>query len=62
MDLHTTDLTFLSACGSQTVKPSWIDNPGNGTSASAVNQIMGKDQQEELAITRASERMSRVMC
>ena len=48
----------ISACGTQTVKPSWIDNPGKGTSASAVTHIMGKHQQEELVITRARERMA----
>ncbi len=49
---------YISACGSQTVKPSWINNPGKGTSASAVTHVMGKHQQEELAITRARERMA----
>lgn len=48
----------VSACVSQQVKPDWVDNPGNGTSASAVTHILGKHQQEELAITRARERMA----
>lgn len=48
----------VSACVSHQVKPDWVDNPGNGTSASAVTHIMGKHQQEELAITRARERMA----
>ena len=46
------------ACVSQPVQPNWIDNPGKGTSASAVTHVMGKHQQEELAITRARERMA----
>jgi len=48
-------LSSITACASQ---PNWIDNPGKGTSASAVTHIMGKHQQEELAISRARERMA----
>ena len=46
------------ACVSQPAQPNWIDNPGKGTSASAITHVMGKHQQEELAITRARERMA----
>lgn len=58
--LSSVVLLFLSsiACVSQPVQPNWVDNPGKGTSASAVTHIMGKHQQEELAITRARERMA----
>lgn len=36
-------------------RPAWIDNPGNGVSASAGIHIRGKVAQEELAIQRARE-------
>lgn len=48
----------ISACVTQTIQPDWINNPGKGTSASAVTHVMGKHQQEELAISRARERMA----
>ncbi len=34
-------------------RPAWIDNPGNGVSASAGEHIRGRVAQEELAIQRA---------
>lgn len=34
-------------------RPSWIDNPGSGVSASAGMHVRGKVAQEELAIQRA---------
>jgi len=34
-------------------RPSWIDNPGNGVSASAGMHVRGRVAQEELAVTRA---------
>lgn len=36
-------------------RPAWIDNPGNGVSASAGMHVRGKAAQEELAILRARE-------
>lgn len=36
-------------------RPDWINNPGNGVSASAGSHIKGKVAQEELAIQRARE-------
>lgn len=36
-------------------RPHWIDNPGNGVSASAGMHVRGKVAQEELAIHRARE-------
>jgi hypothetical protein len=36
-------------------RPSWIDNPGNGVSASAGVHVKGRVAQEELAIARARE-------
>ncbi len=54
---------FLSACVSTTAptpsaanpneRPVWIDNPGNGVSASSGVHIRGRVAQEELAISRA---------
>jgi len=50
---------FLAACNSVNgvnyERPAWIDNPGNGVSASAGMHIRGKVAQEELAIFRARE-------
>src|SRR5512138_1713868 len=34
-------------------RPAWIDNPGNGVSASAGMHVRGRAAQEELAILRA---------
>ena len=36
-------------------RPDWINNPGNGVSASAGSHVKGKVAQEELAIQRARE-------
>jgi hypothetical protein len=49
---------FLSACASTPsvsyeTRPAWIDNPGEGVSASAGMHVRGKAAQEELAISRA---------
>lgn len=47
---------FLAACNSvNSERPAWIDNPGNGVSASAGMHVRGKVAQEELAIFRARE-------
>jgi hypothetical protein len=49
----------LSACATQPppkedlARPAWIDNPGDGVSASAGMHIRGRVAQEELAISRA---------
>lgn len=59
-------LTFLllSACvapvkeaGNE--RPAWIDNPGNGVSASAGMHVRGPAAQEELAILRAREEFAK---
>jgi hypothetical protein len=49
---------LLSACASTPsvsyeAKPAWIDNPGEGVSASAGTHARGRVAQEELAISRA---------
>ena len=51
-------LTLLSACAAPVKpvgneRPAWIDNPGNGVSASAGIHIRGPVAQEELATARA---------
>ncbi len=56
-------LLFLSltACQSGPVrpeKPAWISNPEEGAVASSVTHIKGRYYQEELAITRARERLA----
>lgn len=50
---------LMSACTSvshvSNARPDWIDNPGNGVSASAGMHIRGRAAQEEMAILRARE-------
>jgi hypothetical protein len=51
---------LLSACATPVKevgndRPAWIDNPGNGVSASAGEHVRGKVAQEQLAILRARE-------
>lgn len=51
---------LITACASapapaSVAKPVWIDNPGNGVSASAAMHVRGRAAQEELAIMRARE-------
>jgi hypothetical protein len=51
---------LLAACASpappaDNARPAWIDNPGNGVSASAGMHVHGRAAQEELAIQRARE-------
>jgi hypothetical protein len=50
--------SLLTACATNTspvasLRPSWIDNPGNGVSASAGMNVKGRVAQEETAIARA---------
>jgi hypothetical protein len=51
-------LLLLAACAANVKeagneRPAWIDNPGNGVSASAGMHVRGRAAQEELAIQRA---------
>jgi hypothetical protein len=58
-------LTLLTACSSvlsgraskvdSTARPAWIDDPGEGVSASAMFHVRGGQAQEELAVTRARD-------
>ena len=58
-------LTLLLAACAAPVKqtgnerPAWIDNPGNGVSASSGIHIRGRVAQEELAIARAREEFAK---
>lgn len=58
-------LLLLSACASRTAvdagpaRPAWIENPGDGVSASAAYHVRGKQAQEELAIARAREEFAK---
>ena len=47
----------LAACAGvrHVERPAWIDNPGDGVSASAGMHVRGRAAQEELAILRARE-------
>jgi hypothetical protein len=55
---------LLSACATGVKEvgneqPAWIDNPGNGVSASAGMHVRGRAAQEELAILRAREEFAK---
>ena len=55
---------LLSACATSVKetgneRPAWIDNPGNGVSASAGMHVRGRAAQEELAILRAREEFAK---
>jgi len=52
------NFSLLTACATNTapvasLRPAWIDNPGNGVSASAGMNVKGRVVQEETAIARA---------
>jgi len=54
-------LIIITACQSEVVKPvkpGWISNPGQGTVGSSVTHVKGRYYQEELAISRARERLA----
>lgn len=40
-------------------KPAWVDNPGEGVSASAGVHVRGRVAQEALALTRAREELAK---
>ena len=54
---------LLTACATaepvDSARPSWIDNPENGVSASAGTHVLGRVAQEELAISRAREEFAK---
>ncbi|MDQ1362167.1 MAG: hypothetical protein QG652_27 [Pseudomonadota bacterium] len=52
---------LLIACGKNTKPdnpPDWISNPGAGATGSAVTHVKGRYYQEELATSRARERLA----
>ena len=54
-------LFTLVACQSdpvKPVKPDWISSPGQGAVGSSVTHVRGRHYQEELAISRARERLA----
>jgi len=54
-------LFTIAACQSgavNPVKPDWITSPGQGTVGSSVTHVKGRYYQEELAISRARERLA----
>jgi hypothetical protein len=55
-------LALLAGCGSvgPTVsRPAWINDPGDGVSASAGFHVRGAQAQEELAVTRARDEFAK---
>lgn len=46
---------LVSSSPKESGRPAWIDNPGNGVSASAGFHVRGKVAQEEMAILRARQ-------
>ena len=42
-------------------RPAWVDNPGDGVSASAGTHIRGRVAQETLAVSRAREELAKRM-
>lgn len=54
-------LLLVSACSSgpvKPVKPAWIQNPEQGAVGSSATHIKGRHYQEDLAISRARERLA----
>ncbi len=55
----------LAGCASKTqqpqtqARPVWIDDPGDGVSASAGFHVRGRQAQEELAISRGRDELAR---
>ena len=54
-------ILLVSACSSgpaRPVKPDWIQNPEQGAVGSSATHIKGRHYQEDLAISRARERLA----
>ena len=52
---------FTSACGPDNVKPlppAWIDNPEMGAVGTSTTHVKGRHYQEDLAISRAREKLA----
>ena len=57
--LFTGCLSMPGKSASKSGRPGWIDNPGDGASASAGMHVMGRNAQEELALSRAREELAK---
>lgn len=54
-------LLFITGCQSSAIilaRPDWINSPGEGAVGSSVTHVKGRHYQEELAISRARERLA----
>ena len=53
-------IVLLTGCQSapKVVAPPWIESPGEGAVGSSTTHIKGRHYQEELAVTRARERLA----
>lgn len=56
-------ILLTTACGSETVKPQqarpdWINNPEQGAVGSSTTHVKGRHYQEDLAISRAREKLA----
>lgn len=53
---------LITACGSEPLKPlaqpDWINNPGQGAVGSSTTHVKGRHYQEDLAISRAREKLA----
>ena len=58
LSISLTTIFLFSQTGSAQERPDWIDNPGIGAVGSAPLHILGKHEQEELAISRARIRLA----
>lgn len=48
-----------SAVVDEDIQPAWVNNPAEGTSASAAIHVRGRAAQEELALARAREELAK---
>ena len=51
-------VSLVGCQGNHKLRPSWINNPGDGAVGSATTHVRGRHYQEELAIARARERLA----
>jgi hypothetical protein len=54
-------LLFITGCqysATKSARPDWINNPDEGAVGSSVTHVKGRHYQEELAISRARERLA----
>ncbi len=51
-------LFLISACAPENVKPAWINDPEQGAVGSSTTHVKGRHYQEDLAISRAREKLA----